>query len=272
MHTYTYICITYIHKYMHTYIVYPSYKHTHRHMQFSTALPCMLRGPASEWCGGMCGLSSGLGGNVGVALIMRMLISFNVGVDVDDAGDDERATSADEARWGDACWLSLTHTQPEQHTHTYSGSLSHRRPSSCCAYFKHTHTDWRQPFWLPHPLYLFLSLSPPAPVLVCIVENGFIENVVCFSIWFCSAAFSSSSSFFLSRFCFILYFYTIKYTWRGVSVCVCKCVHAFRRRVLCFPVPFLSFFLWLCLHFGVSASFWRLWTFSVFNFYVVHEL
>lgn len=72
-------------------------------MQFSTALPCMLSGPASVWCGGMCGLSSGLGGNVGVALIMRMLISFNVGVDVDDAGDDERATSADEARWGDAC-------------------------------------------------------------------------------------------------------------------------------------------------------------------------
>lgn len=28
MHTHTYICITYIHKYMHTYIVYPSHTHT----------------------------------------------------------------------------------------------------------------------------------------------------------------------------------------------------------------------------------------------------
>lgn len=228
----------------------------------------------------MCGLSSGLGGNVGVALIMRMLISFNVGVDVDDAGDDERATSADEARWGDACWLSLTHTQPEQHTYTYTDSLSHRRPSSCCAYFKHTHThtDWRQPFLAPPPpLLVPLSLPLPLPMFSsALLKMASLKMLFAFLFGFALLPFPllPPSSFFLSRFCFILYFYTIKYTWRGVSVsvCVCKCVHAFRRRVLCFPVPFLSFFLWLCLHFGVSASFWLLWTFSVFNFYVVHEL
>lgn len=246
-------------------------------MQFSTALPCMLRGPASVW------------------LWWDVWAEFWVGwqrwrrADYEDVDKFQRRRrrwrrwrrrTSDE-RWRGAlgrCLLTLSHTHTHTgratHTHTYTDSLSHRRPSSCCAYFKHTHTQTGDnPFGSPtRSTCSSLSTPPPTPVVVCIVENGFIENVVCFSIWFCSAAFSSSSSFFLSRFCFILYFYTIKYTWRGVSVSVCKCVHAFRRRVLCFPVPFLSFFLWLCLHFGVSASFWLLWTFSVFNFYVVHEL
>lgn len=163
--------------------------HTHTHLPFSTALPCMLRGPASVRCGGMCGLISGWGGNVGVALIMRMLISFNV----DDDEDDERALTR---RVGAMLVDSLSHIHTHTHAQIYTNSLSHRRPSSCCAYFKHTHRQATTLLTPPPPLYLCLSLLPPTsplPALVCIVENGFIENVVCFSIWFCSAAFYSSA-------------------------------------------------------------------------------
>lgn len=193
-------------------------------MQFSTALPCMLRGPASVW------------------LWWDVWAEFWVGwqrcrrADYEDVDKFQRRRrrwrrwrrrTSDE-RWRGAlgrCLLTLshTHTQPEQHTRTQAHSATDVRQAA--APILNTHTDWRQPFWLPHPLYLFLSLSPPPspPVLVCIVENGFIENVVCFSIWFCSAAFSSSSSFLLFPFSFLLYsiFLHYKIYMKG---CECECV------------------------------------------------
>lgn len=246
-------------------------------MQFSTALPCMLRGPASVW------------------LWWDVWAEFWVGwqrwrrADYEDVDKFQRRRrrwrrwrrrTSDE-RWRGAlgrCLLTLshTHTHRQSNTHTRTQTHSATDVRQAAAPILNTHTDWRQPFWLPHPLYLFLSLSPPLLPLFssALLKMASLKMLFAFLFGFALLPFPllPPSSFFLSRFCFILYFYTIKYTWKGVSVCVCKCVHAFRRRVLCFPVPFLSFFLWLCLHFGVSASFWLLWTFSVFNFYVVHEL
>lgn len=169
----------------------------------------------------MCGLISGWGGNVGVALIMRMLISFNV--------DDERAlTRRVGAMLVDSLSLSHTHTYTRTQTH----SATDVRQAAAPILNTHTYTDRRQPFWHPHPFSTCASLSypqPPTPLPVlslCLHCWKWLHWKCCLLFYLvllcCLFLLCSSSpllpSFCLARFSFILYFYTIKYTWRGVSV------------------------------------------------------
>lgn len=181
----------------------------------------MLRGPASVRCG---------------VLWWDVWADFWVGwqrwrrADYEDVDKFQRwrrwrrRTSADEARWGDACWLSLSHT----HTHRYIQTHSATDVRQAAAPILNTHTDRRQPFWLPHRLFTCASLCYPLPLpsllSSALLKMASLKMLFAFLFGFALLPFppllllSSSACFWLARFSFILYFYTIKYTWRGVSM------------------------------------------------------
>lgn len=175
--------------------------HTHVHIhnqwdvqQHSQQFAC-VRGPFWGWV--WVETLFGWVGWMVETLIMRMLIS----------SDDERNWTLCAAE------DSHSHNRPLSlpssyctHTHTYSPNTE-----------THSHTD-REAFMVT--LWNGGALANNPQTHLFLGQNGFIENVVCFSIWVCFAAFSAS--FFASPYSIFLH-YKIYIVW--VWVCVSQCLY-----------------------------------------------